>query len=310
MEWILLSLRSIPRRVLNRLGRSKWDRLVDRLPADWDGPGHQSGAAAIFVGGCQRSGTTLLREILGRHSNLAAGPETGFFWDRLRIEKMALHWGMEPGTIAEMALSSRSLTGFADAFFRPILERANKSRFVDKTCGNVRAISKILNLYPRARFLHIVRDGRDACCSLKTFASWTVVRGRLVAPTAEHPHRGCAEWWVSETSHGLAYRDHPRCLEVRYENLVRAPAAEVERICAFIGEAPEPGMLVADPGAVDTAEPGRFLCNRNAPGPIATSGVGRWQRDLSPQERAIVHHVAGGLMMALGHVRDASWVGV
>jgi hypothetical protein len=280
---------------------------VASLPKDWDGPAHASQARAILVGGCQRSGTTLTRTILGRHPNLAAGPETGFFWRRIDIAQLAVAWDRDPAEIAAQLRASRSLPDFAEVFFRPIMERFGKARFVEKTPANVRAISKLLSLYPEGRFIHVVRDGRDVACSLRTFHGARVDAGQLRVPdNPDNPIRGSAEHWVLETSYGLAYRGHPRCLEVRYEALVGDTEAEIARICAFIGETPHPAMLRA--AAPGEAAGGGFVNNPNAPGPIDPDRAGRWRRDLSLEERATVAHVAGGLLRVLNYAHDDRWV--
>jgi protein-tyrosine sulfotransferase len=259
----------------------------------------------VIVGGCGRSGTTLVRELLDRHPRLACGPETAFLCDLANPERVAVEWSRDPGPIRRLAAASPDVVAFTAAFLREHAAAEGKARWCDKTPRNVRNIPRILHAFPNARFIHVVRDGRDVACSLRRHPKETVRHGRVVPNTVDRPPAEGAKRWVADTSLGLAFKDHPRCFELRYERLVTEPEATLRELCAFIVEDFDPVML--DPSKAPADDP-RFLNNPNAAEPISARSVGRWKKDLSPDERAGVERVAGELLIATGYAADAGWV--
>ncbi len=282
-------------------------RLVADLPSSWAGPGYTSDADMIFIGGCPSSGTTVLRELLGRHPRLAVGPEGGFFHQPPIIERLAVQWEVEPGAIASILRASPSRPAFVEAMASIQMQRSGKSRYVEKTPINCRFVSQILQSFPNGRFIHIVRDGRDVACSLRTYGGAKLRGGRMVGVASHNRIADVAQFWAHEVSHGLASRGHPRCLEVRYERLVAEPASEISRICAFIGEEFQPGLLDTAPSLIAPLGVGRFVASLKATEPVDPTRAGRWVRDLDPGEKRDVAFVAGALLAALGYVNDNRW---
>jgi hypothetical protein len=279
----------------------------------WYDPGAHSDAEAIFIGGCWRSGTSLLREILGRHPRLACGPESQLFALPFETARLERQWSADRAELEALARRCSHLVEFGDRFFARLLESEGAARWIDKSPQNARVARRLLEWFPRGRFLHVVRDGRDAVCSLRTYPRERFVGGRRVpAPTVDRPVDSCARTWVAETTAGLETRGHSRHLEVRYEDLVRQPEAEVRRICAFLGEDFAPAMLAAlDPTAADSSDPvvsARFVNNPEAADAIHHASIGRWRKELTPHERRIVHENAGELLIELGYVEDDGWV--
>ncbi len=166
----------------------------------------------ILIGGCARSGTTLLLGILGAHPRIFPFPkELGFL----------THWEEDQRT-------AKQVPSRIDRFYRElILHRIPRTvhRWCEKSPANVRHIDKILDFYGEGvRFIHIIRDPRDVCISEHPQPS---KRGRYhVDP----------ERWVRDVKAGLEYQEHPSVLTVRYEDLIRHSHEELDRICRFIGE--------------------------------------------------------------------------
>lgn len=260
----------------------------------------------VFIGGCGRSGTTLFKELLNRHSRCACGPETSLYGLPFNIGNIAAPWDMDPAHLFELESRSKNIIEFADLFASEFLQSEHKQRWVEKTPNNVRAIDRLLTWYPKCKFIHVVRDGRDVVCSLRNHPKERVIDGKIVPVENNHPVERSATRWINDTTTGLAYKDHPRCLEVRYEALVSDPEVEIRRVCAFIEEAYEPAML--DPGSDPTQRSGQNLNNAGAARPISAKSVGRWKTDLRADERSAFVDIAGELMIALGYVSDHTWV--
>ena len=263
---------------------------------------------AIFIGGCGRSGTTLVREILNRHPNIACGAETAILCDMVNVDRLSVEWNLPRSEIEIMRRESDDVVRFAERFFRTFAEREGKPRWSDKTPRNVLAIPKILAWFPNGKFIHIIRDGRDVACSLRHHPRSTIRNGKIVPAKNNRPIRGGAHRWLTETSLGLAFRGHPRCFELRYEDLVNHPEPTLKRLCEFLQEPFDVAML--DPGAKAPSHDreGRLMNNPDADQKVRTSSAGRWRRDMSMAERRVFRRIAGELLLALGYVDDHSWV--
>jgi protein-tyrosine sulfotransferase len=264
---------------------------------------------AVFIGGCGRSGTTLVREVLSRHPAIACGPESHILSGFVHPRRLAEAWRLPHASVMEMVAQSRSVVRFAEAFFRSYAQRQGKARWADKSPGNVRYLPRILSRFPKARFIHVVRDGRDVACSLRNHPRQKIVDGVVVPQDTSLPIDACAKRWLTDTSAGLAFKDHPRCYELRYEAFTADPARECRRLCTFLGEEFHPAMLECSADPARDREPGRWLNNENAREAVAASRAGRWRRDLSLDERRVVSRLAGELLVSLGYAKDQGWVG-
>ena len=289
----------------------RWQRGQTRLiRRGWYDPSARSDDPAVFIGGCLRSGTTLLREILHRHPRLTCGLETTMLAPPFDVSRIASYYQLDGRTLRRRAECSQHLVDFAEKFYGDLLIKENKRRWVDKATGYVRVIGRLLTWFPRGRFIHMVRDGRDVACSLRDHPREVVENGTLVPRSMNRPIRDCAGVWLGEASMGLTFQSHPRCLEVRYERLVAEPSDEMRRVCAFLGEEFCPSILEADNDAAVGAPPARFATNHNAAGPISQASIGRWRSELSRDERIDFDNVAGELLIALGYTDTHEWTAV
>lgn len=295
--------------VLRRAARhSAPARLMRGLPESWFGPDCISNADHVFIGGCARSGTSILRETLGRHSRLGIGPETPLFSQRPNLQKIAAMWEIDVQQLTDRVRGSASLTEFVDGFFAMRLAQTGKARYVEKSIGNVEAIPKILALYPNARFIHMLRDGRDVACSLRHFPLYGWNGFGISGQAVNRSIAASAALWKWYAGCGLAHRDHPRCLEVRYEELMADPQAQLGRICAFLGEPFEMEMLASDPVDPSAWQRARFLGNPDAGSGIRPAQTGRWRSEMSPAEQRDFRHIAGSLLVAAGYESGDDWI--
>lgn len=265
---------------------------------------------AIIIGGCGRSGTTLLREILNRHPRIFCGPETSMFGLPFWPPNIAPFWEIDEKEVRALANGSKNLIRFAEKFYRTATSNAEKVRWADKTPNNVRSIEKILTWFPKGKFIHVLRDGRDVVCSLRHHPKEKLINGVLVPLNTNNPISVCAKRWLHDTAKGLSFRGHPRYMEVRYEDIVADPESQIRRLCSFINEDFYPSML--DTNRVDgkSMKSGRLINNPNASQPITPRSVKRWQKDLSPDERKEFASVAGELLIATGYAKDHTWLNV
>ena len=265
----------------------------------------------MLVLGVRRSGTTLLRVMLDRSSVLAVPDESYFvpqlahrhpgrvdpaaFVDDLRRLPTLREWGLPPGEIAARLRPGLTTGEAIAAVFEAYAARAGKERWGDKTPLYMQHLRLLERLFPDARYVHLIRDGRDAALSFLSLPPGIVTEGW------GHPRdaAGFACQWRTEVeaARALGRRVGPvRYLELRYEALVERPGEELRRVCAFAGLPFEAGMLDYA-GTLDlSAKPHQ---RRLAQPP--TSGVRDWRRDLAPADVLAFERVAGDLLGRLGY---------
>lgn len=276
----------------------------------WYATNDTCGDRAVFIVGCGRSGTTVLREMVDRHSAFAIGAETTFFCDFLNVERLAEIWKLDVEHVRSLADRSANVVRFAELFFREHASREGKERWGDKTPRNITVLPWLLHAFPEARFIHIIRDGRDVACSRATFRTHRLKGGKVVKRKQPKTlsYAEAAGEWVRAVTLGLAYEGHPRVTSVRYENLVDDPETELRRLCGFLGVEFESQMIKARDDRDVTTDPGRLLHNPGAAGAVTKKAMGRWRKDLSLVERANVNRIAGELLKILGYTESDDWV--
>ena len=279
-------------------------------PADSFATGHVSALAPIVLGGCGRSGTTLFRMILDAHPAICCGPESSIFRrGPLDPDGLAGKFDLDPGRVRAAHAAAASRPAFIEAFAALCMERAGKRRFAEKTPRNIRRLDAIFRHFPAARFVHVLRDGRDVACSLRTHPRHRVVNGELVPLNTWKPIAGCARRWRDDIERSRPYWTDPRFLTLRYEDLVREPRPVLERLMAFVGE-PWDDRLLEHAGA-GSASPFRdvttFAQNPEALRPLNAGALSRWERDLEAKDRRIFKRIAGPLLIELGYARDPDW---
>lgn len=288
-----------------KAGTKAWRNVRVRR---WRKSAYTSAASPVVVGGCGRSGTTLLRVILDSHPNICCGPESSLFlplWPSAR--KLAARFEMPEQEVSELIATCASQAEFTDRFFARYSERREKPRWAEKTPRNILYLDYLFEHFPNARFVHMIRDGRDTICSLRTHPRHKVVDGQLVELNTRHPLGPCLERWVSNVSAGLTYRRDPRYIEIRYEKLVAEPRETLMQLFAFIGEPFDERVLEYHQLQGQSRDARYFPQNPEATQAMYTKAVARWRRDLSPEEILIVKREAGPLLRTLGYAADDSW---
>jgi hypothetical protein len=271
-------------------------------------------ADPFFIVGNDRSGTTMLRLILDRGPDAAVPPESMFLTDfaaafdaggprdgraaaRLMHEvwehpKVRL-WDLPPRPPdVPRELSGQDAYRFiAAAPFEAYAARHGKRRWGDKTPHYVHHVDHLLRLWPRARFVVLVRDGRDVALSLRRM------------PFGPNNAWAAAQWWARGIRAGTrAQREHPGAvLTMRYEDLAQRPQDEVRRLCAFLELSYADDML-----ALDQVDPALIVPDQAAWFPtlfngINTSAVERWRREMSRRDQRVFAALAGAELEQLGY---------
>jgi hypothetical protein len=283
-----------------------------------------------IVVGSPRSGTTLLRLMLDAHSELAIPPETGFLTlaptfkgssDKLREKFFRAVISYPPPVTAWPDFEIRADTFWAAlteinpftvpegfrTFYRLYADRFGKPRYGDKTplyCLELETIRRVL---PEARFIHMIRDGRDSALSLRKM--WFSPGWEIETQAAYW--RKCV---LAARRAGLGCPDY---IEVRYEDLILTTRPILERICSFVDLSFENAML-----SYYTHTPERLKEHKARSRPDGTPLVTReqrlnqqkrtteppdpacvfaWKRTMSGVDRRRFELVAGDLLRELGY---------
>jgi protein-tyrosine sulfotransferase len=249
----------------------------------------------IFIGGQRRSGTSLFRVLLNRHPHIACGPEAKVLPDpRLATwhARLTDEWAERIERYGfERDVIDRCMAALIDQLFNCYQSQEGKRRWAEKTPTNILRIDYLFRLFPRAQFIHVIRDPRDTYCS---------IRDRMQHDKPEwskfHPSRAARDWRDAILA-GQPWRDYPeRYLEIHYEELVRNPERCLRQVVTFLNEPWDPHLL--DPEADNVEARGDRQVHR---GPITAGSIGRWQSELDRGDLKKIERVAGSLMAGLGY---------
>ena len=240
----------------------------------------------VFVLGCQHSGTTILTRLLANHPRvmLADARETNLF----------------AGSADDV---NATLRGWDQA-----CTSTGASRWVEKSVLHAYMVPKLLAARPAARFVIIVRDGRDVVASLKA---------RKYAFNDLDDLIYC---WTRVTDVLQRLVARPGTVLIRYEDLVRDPEATLTAVCTAIGEAWTPQMLQQDgtwlewyglPRMAEAGEAGSYRSHQrlrtwqiNQP---LFDGSGRWRTGLTAGEQQRFKALAQRHLEAFGYADSDGW---
>jgi hypothetical protein len=245
--------------------------------------------------------------MLDSHPRLFCGPESSVFRRRaLDPDALAERFGLARRDLRAIHDAAASRPAFIEAFAALCLQDAGKARWAEKTPRNISRIGVIFHFFPDARFVHVLRDGRDVACSLRTHPRHKVVDGKLVPLDTWKPLAGCARRWRDDIECSRPWWSDPRFHTLRYEDLVRQPEPVLRRLMIFLGEPWDDAML-AHAGGSASRDVTRFAQNPEAIGAVNAASIGRWERDLDAKDRRIFKRIAGPLLVGLGYAADDGW---
>ena len=175
--------------------------------------------------------------------------------------------------------------------FRRYAARFDKQRWGDKRPIYFQSMHAIQAMFPEVQFIHLIRDGRDCAASLRRVRWW---RGDI--------YQTIALWTHAIDTGRRAARRLPADVfyELQYEHLVADPRGELEKLCTFLNEEFEEGML--EPHLVaPEAVPVRKSWHENTRREISTKSVGGYVEALDPWEIQLFEFVAGRKLRRLGY---------
>jgi len=263
-----------------------------------------------------RAGTTLLRSMLVAGGDIAIPPESFAIsaaalqfsamqelgWYNLVRLVISLfegidafqYWDIDLHPVYVQARSlpqeERSLAKVLDLIFLHYasVHFPNATVWGDQSPFNARRLDWIRQIFPRGRYLHILRDGRDVVASYKqkgdgvewAWDRWSVaVQGARRLQTQLPPES---------------------FLEIRYEDLVTDTEATLRQVCAFAGISYQPIML--EYWKLPTTQEHQYRSfHQNLARPVFPTSIGRWKERLTPAEQARTQEALGDLLREMGY---------
>jgi hypothetical protein len=266
--------------------------------------------------------------MLDSHPQLAIPPESHFVPDLIEyfqenneptvegaLEQIEgnRRWGdfhLDAGELRERLAATEPLnvSDALRAFFELYAEKQGKPRWGDKTPIYINRMLLIQRALPEARFVHLIRDGRDAALSR--------AKRVLTDPT---PMPKVAQRWKNRILRAREQADRlPHYLEVHYEDLVRETEPTLRKICEFIELEFDPAMLTyyeraeerMSEMARDLPSEGdkplrpadhRVEAHKLTQKPPDPSRLGQWREKMSAADQAAFEEEAGDLLEELGY---------
>lgn len=276
----------------------------------------QRDVPAVFMFGFERSGTTLLSMMVGAHPRIAVplsltglwyryakemsrygnlqssadverlvddllGEERIKMWD-VTLERAELLQGLEPGSYAAVI-----------ARFHALYARAKgKDLWGNIDIDTIDEMDIANGWFPEAKFVHIVRDGRDVALSHEGYAYGASNIGE------------CADKWLRSVKMNLkmgAILGPQRYMILHYEDLIRSPEVTLRKLCDFVGVSYAPEMLQYARMVQEKVPVDRRWIWPILDRPPDVSRVERWKRQMSATQRIVFERAAAGLLRELGY---------
>lgn len=251
----------------------------------------------MLVLGHPRSGTTLLRRLLGAHPAIAAPPETHVFGACARfLDADTTADGVDMGVLAGLTFAGfdegavlDELRTFAFSYLDRYAARHDKPRWAEKTAFDIFHLQNIEKLCDDAvYYIGVIRHPLDVAVSSKEFCD---AAGTYPGPLHTYvqryrqPAEAFIHSWVDTTRSLIQLgEDRPdRCLILRYEDLVADPRYVLASTLEFVGEDPATEGLVDTALSDDMTELGFSDHKSYQTDQVHTDSVDRWNSLPRPQ---------------------------
>ncbi len=266
----------------------------------------------FFIGGAARSGTTWLQLLLDAHPEIGCAGEGHF------INKLAplLHSAFNQHCVF---LNKKNSTVFGEIGGYPVLShqdflyllsacislfllkkngRGSARAIGEKTPDNVAHFDELRDLFPNAKFIHIVRDGRDCAVSMwyhneRIEPGW----GKRRFGSLEQFASVVADRWAADLVTALTFSQrHPHSiLQIRYEDLLLQTIDKLSDLCAFLGVDADKALLArcAETASFSNLSGGRNAGDEDRSSFFRKGSPGDWRIHLGQKAQAEFRSRAG-----------------
>ena len=280
-------------------------RTRNMSKARWQGLLSPNLQQPVFIFGSPRSGTTFLG------SCLAELPELSYHFEPVLTKAAVRYVYTQQWSKTNARLFYRLVYGWLMRLYGD-----GDLIFAEKTPRNSFIVPFLYEAFPDAKFIHIVRDGRDVAVSLAKRPWYSQeMNGSGAKDPGGYPFGSMARFWVESdrTQEFEATNDIHRCIwlwrkyvtqamegsqalppsqyhELRYENLVTNPQAECDRLLDFLAITDSQSRCLLQ----------EVICKKAQP-----SSVGGWQTQINPKQLEQAYQEAGDLLDKLGYLSNS-----
>jgi len=268
----------------------------------------------IFIVSAPRSGSTLLRLIIDAHPKIAIPPPGYLFnmiypyiysYGNLGVTENLMElaediletptlkkWGltMDPEAVVS-GVKEPSFKGVYEFVHTAYMQRQGKIRWGNKSPRNVHFVPDIKTLFPGAKIVHLLRDGRDVALEIAEADFWP------------HSVWGGAQRWLHCIRAARVFGqelDSESFLEIKYESLCRDPEPVIRQLCDFLNEPFDPGML-AHHASTSTRTWAKNKIHQATARPITTDFVETYKRRLNQHDQQALEALLGEALQAAGY---------
>lgn len=279
-----------------------------QIPNEWNQP--------IFIIGNPRSGTSLLRIMLHSHSKIVIPPESHFFlwledkfqdWENLDLDKFleALFastkfetWQLNKedlkAFIQEQKPQSFAQLNSLIYYFYGIQNGKQATFWGDKNKLWKEKLLTVLKQYPSAKFIHLIRDGRDVACSFKALGNKKMIS--KYAPKLPTDIESIAKRWDENIKAILAFEKQVKTsnfMIVPYEQLLLNTKDILEKVCDFLGIELENNMVEYYKKKEKDIEPKEFFqWKEKLLSPPDKVNIGKYKQELTTDEIKTFERIA------------------
>lgn len=298
--------------------------MISALPASrlpFSIEAHGQSLKLFFVCGAQKSGTTWLQRLLDAHPQIVCSGE-GHFIERLARPMMQLQeaYNKQLGIVAESVYENRpyyppatpdEMKANARTMILKFMQRRLTPETMalgDKTPRYTEFLEELRELFPRASFIHIVRDPRDVVVSLLHHGRRSGFRDAL-DPGTDHYRNGvtgAARAWLKAQANVATFvkRHGPGIVhELSYENLVSDPVETARKVFRFLSVQEDDETVGAAVGASSfEAVSGRKPGQESETSFLRKGVVGDWRNVLDEAGVKMIRDICGPIMPLRGYV--------
>lgn len=226
----------------------------------------------VFLLGNPRSGTSLLRLMLNAHPEIIAPPECGFLhwwsqkyfdwkWENASEELIAEFitdvctskkietWNLNVQLLHKNILKFKpnSYAHLGQIVFETYAQQTGKMplAIVDKNNYYIHHLEELKAIWPDARYIHLIRDGRDVACSYKDIEKLDT--NSPYKPKLSTDINAIAEEWTRNNQNILSFMEglnrKEDYISVRFEDVVGKSKEALKRLCDFLDLEFSPAML-------------------------------------------------------------------
>jgi protein-tyrosine sulfotransferase len=247
----------------------------------------------IFIGGQMKSGTTMLRMLLSRHSKIYSGLETHWFKEELltgfsnptnnSIDKLKQFYEVSDIDMKKIISEAENKQNFISVFFSHLLIKNNKEIWLEKTPENINHLNLIDKKWDNYKFIHVIRDFRDI------YSSWKLSNKYNIEYFIDNVKRTYSEL------NDLLGQPTEKYLEVKYEDLVLKTRESLEKIFVFINQELEEDCTQLDLEAAKkdfkkvkeiVGKKSQTLISTQQP--INKNKIGQYQKVLTSEEISLI----------------------